>query len=118
MALSTIAGGAIIALELCEKREVSPPIELVALFRKLLKLDKIKAGTSRSVQAKQFAILLVSQHPDISPSELAQQVQVNKSTASRWLKDPEFREAAAILPKLQVLELNGIVDRSLYLALV
>jgi hypothetical protein len=102
-----------IALDLlnrCEVRKYSPGPKLSALFRELLNLQSYKHGTPRSFNARERAISIIVQQPDIGVRKLAGLVNVHPSTVTRWYQDPDFDERirSATEPKAR-----GLISRIL-----
>jgi hypothetical protein len=79
-------------LESCECWNYSPGPELVQLVGELLDQRSYKQGASREFDAREQAISIIAQRPDVGGRELAKEVKVNVSTVSRWRKDPDFNE--------------------------
>lgn len=87
---STISDVALDLLQRCTWNY--PPGEaLIDLFRELLNLENPKIEYPRRMEARQRAAAMLAHNPQIGVSELAMAVRVNKSSVSRWLKQPDFQ---------------------------
>src|SRR5262249_43986016 len=79
-------------LESCNTWKYAPGPELNGLVRELLNLQGYKQGTSREFDARERAIWITAQLPDIGRRALAREVNVNVTTVLQWRKDPDFNE--------------------------
>jgi transposase-like protein len=79
-------------LECCQYWNYAPELELVQLIGELLDQHDYKQGAAREFEARQQAIFLLAQMPEIGVRELARQVDVNPTTVLRWKKHSEFKE--------------------------
>jgi hypothetical protein len=79
-------------LESCQAWNYPPGPYLNSLLRELLDLEGAKHGASREFEARQQAIFILAQIPRLGVRQLAKEVEVDKSTVSRWRKDPNFNE--------------------------
>jgi hypothetical protein len=88
---SVIAEMAADLLQSSELWGYPPGPRLVALFRELLNIESIRQGHPRALPAQSRAAELLARDPRLGPTQLAKQAGVNKSSVSRWLKDPSFK---------------------------
>jgi hypothetical protein len=89
---SLIGETALELLESCRDWGYPPGPHLTSLLRELLNLEGAKHGESREFEAREQAISITAQLPDIGPRALAKELSVQASTVSRWRKDPDFKE--------------------------
>ncbi len=89
LARSTIASIAVDLLQSCQAFEYAPGVELMNLIRELLDADRPKLKHTRAFESRRQAVAIAAQ-TDVGARELSRMVGVNVSTASRWLKEPEF----------------------------
>jgi hypothetical protein len=66
--------------------------QLSDLFRELLQVDRRSATGDRQYAARHKATWIKAQWEDIGVRTLAEQVGVNASTVTRWMKEPEFHD--------------------------
>jgi hypothetical protein len=92
LAKSVIAGVAMDIFENCELFHQPAGPELIGLFRALLKVDKKPLKSSRQFSARYNAAQILAQRPFIGTRKLAELLEVEASTVSRWRRDPSFRE--------------------------
>jgi hypothetical protein len=67
-----------------------PGLELIELFRELLRVDKRRLEGDRQLEAREEAVRILAEKPDIGTRELARLVKVDASSVSRWRKDGSF----------------------------
>jgi hypothetical protein len=83
-----------IAVDLLQSADIwgySPGKELTHLFRELLNLENTRQGHPRRLDAQEEAVQILASNPDAGVTELADEVGVNKSSVSRWRKQPSFQ---------------------------
>lgn len=86
---STIA---YIAFDLLQSYIVAPPgPHLQRLIQGLLKLSSAGDEAVGSYISRQKAAYILAQAPDLSSSSIAELVDVNRTTVSRWTKEPKFQ---------------------------
>lgn len=106
---SVIARGAVVALIASAESELAPPSELFNLLAKLLAVEGLTRGSSHAARSETYAVLLIRLIPGITPAELADEAEITKSTASRWLNDPQILEWANLMT---VHEAEGILSKA------
>jgi hypothetical protein len=92
LAKSVIAGVAMYILDTCVLFDQAPGPELLALLRALLKIDKKPLKSSREFSARYNAAWILAQRPSVATRKLAELLEVEPSTVSRWRRDASFKE--------------------------
>jgi hypothetical protein len=79
----------------------SPGENLTLLLAELLNVDRHRQTLAEN-DGRDFGVAaqIVAQKADISQSDLAKSVGKNKSTISRWMKDPKFTESVESYRKI------------------
>jgi hypothetical protein len=88
---STIATIALDILDTCRLLGHLPGPDLCELLRELLDADKQKLSADRQYDARHQAAWILAQDGDYPTSDLARLLGVNKSSVSRWQRDPQFQ---------------------------
>lgn len=78
--------------------------ELVAV---LLDVDLMESRLLKNSNEKEKAKYILAQVPEISTRQLAAEIDVNHTTISRWLKDPNFIKSVEYLRELFELQKQG-----------
>ena len=78
--------------DLLDSCRSAPGPHLKALIRKLLNVDRLKKKQSKNADAWHAAVWIIGFFPDISSQQVADELGVNRSSVSRWRKNPSFQE--------------------------
>jgi hypothetical protein len=109
LAPSVVASIALDILEFYALQDQPPGEALVALLRALLKVDRRRLKSNREFDARYKAAWIVAQKPSIGTRELADMVDVEPSSVSRWRKDPSFEKLVAEKEQfVQALKATGL----------
>lgn len=73
-------------LKSCGREKHVPPPELIRLFQIVLGQDKKPAGSARKYVQRLEAMRYLTENPDASDSDIAEEVGVNRATVGRWRK--------------------------------
>lgn len=87
---ATIAWVANDLLETC--RDHPPGYFLKELIRKLLDVDRLKKNQSKQYSARSRAKWIVAQAQHLDSEQIARELGVDRSSVSRWRRDPSFKE--------------------------
>jgi hypothetical protein len=95
LAPSVVASIALDILEFYALQDQPPGEALIALLRVLLKVDRRRLKSNREFEARYRAAWIEAQKPSIGTRELAEMVDVEPSSITRWRKDPSFKKLVA-----------------------
>jgi len=94
----------------CCTLKVPAPYELLDVIERQLNVESFGKKQARQHKKETIAMLMLARNPEMSTSEIANELGVNKSTVSRWMRDDIFmsdleavrRDAAlmAIIPQV------------------
>ena len=92
LAKSVIAGVAMDILDTCALFDQAPGPELRVLLRALLNIDKKPLKSNCEFSARYNAAWIIAQRPSVGTRKLAELLEVEPSTVSRWRRDEFFIE--------------------------
>jgi len=93
LAKSTVSWVAYDLLEGCRRFPPGPCLK--RLLRKLLDVDRPRKNHSKQYPGRLGAAWILAQAPHMSSEEIARELKVDRSSVSRWRRDPSFEESVS-----------------------
>jgi len=79
-------------LQKCQESSVPPPHELCEFFGTIFNIEGLGKSKKGKPYERELAAYHLAKNPEINKTQLADRLDIYRTTLSRWLKEADFKE--------------------------